>query len=153
MGRFCGGMNITKYFIDTNILWWYFTKNSKNHKIVKKYLDPLIMDLDNQFYVNEFVIIELLHLLIKKSKGGYKLGKELLSNKYPFLHILFNFSNLTSIISLLEVLNTCGHDTTIGGRDSSIIVSMQTHQINDIITNDGGFKSVANLRILNPITN
>lgn len=146
-------MNITKYFIDTNILWWYFTKNSKNHKIVKKYLDPLIMDLDNQFYVNEFVIIELLHLLIKKSKGGYKLGKELLSNKYPFLHILFNFSNLTSIISLLEVLNTYGHDTTIGGRDSSIIVSMQTHQINDIITNDGGFKSVANLRILNPITN
>ncbi len=153
MDGFCGGMNITKYFIDTNMLWWYFTKNSKNHKTVKKYLDPLIMDLDNRFYVNEFVIIELLHLLIKKSKGGYKLGKELLSNKYPFLHILFNFSNLTSIISLLEVLNIYGHDTTLGGRDSSIIVSMQTHQINDIITNDGGFKSVANLRILNPITN
>ncbi|TXT53234.1 MAG: hypothetical protein BAJALOKI2v1_1110012 [Promethearchaeota archaeon] len=49
---------MTIFFIDTNILWWYFVKNSKYHKSVKKFLDPLILDTENSFIVNEFVMIE-----------------------------------------------------------------------------------------------
>lgn len=133
------------------MLWWYLVENSQNHQKVKNYLDQLILDLDNVFYINEFVIIELMHLLIKKSKKGYEMAKELLSNQYPFLIIIYDFSKLYSFKSLLEILNTYGHSSTIGGRDSSIIVTMQTNQITDIISNDNGFKSVKSLLIHNPI--
>ena len=133
------------------MLWWYLVENSKNNKKVKKYLDQLLLDLNNIFYVNEFVIIELMHLLIKKSKEGYEIAKELLSDQYPFLKIIYDFSGRSSLKKILETLNTYGYSSTIGGRDSSIIVTMQTHQIVDIISNDNGFKSVKNISIHNPI--
>ena len=147
----CGGIEISKFFIDTNILWWYFAQNSKYHEKVKNFLDPLILDLKNSFFVNEFVIIELLHILIKRTEAGYSLGKKILSNQYSFLNIIIDINNIRSLEELLEVLNIHGHNTTIGGRDSSIIVSMRLHKINNIITHDDGFRSVDDINIHDPI--
>ena len=67
------------FFVDTNILWWYTVKNSKHHLSVKEFLDPLIMDEQNSFIVNEFVMIELFHLLIKRmGRRGYEIADFLL---------------------------------------------------------------------------
>ena len=48
---------MTIYFLDTNVLWWYLVKNSKNHPAIKKFLDKLILDTQNSFMVNDFVMI------------------------------------------------------------------------------------------------
>lgn len=114
-------------------------------------MDKLILDLENTFHINEFVTIEFLHLIIKKSKEGYKLAKELQANNYPFLKIHFDFNNFSSLESLLEVLHKYGNKTTIGGRDSSIIVSMKEHKVKDIISNDKGFQNIEGVKVHNPI--
>ena len=79
---------MTDYFLDTNILWWYVVKTSKNHHIVKPFLDDLILDPANSFSINEFVMIELIHHLVKK-KGveGYTIAHKFLHETYPFFKI------------------------------------------------------------------
>ena len=37
------------FFLDTNILWWYFVKDSKNHLTIKNFLDKLILNTQNSF--------------------------------------------------------------------------------------------------------
>jgi predicted nucleic acid-binding protein len=101
--------------------------------------------------MNEFVAIELLHLLVKKTEKGYQLGKKIFSNNYPFLTILFDYTNIQTLNNLLEILHHYGHSTSIGGRDSSIILSMEKNNIQNIVTNDGGFNYVDNITVINPV--
>ena len=92
---------MTKFFLDTNILWWYFVKNSKHHQTIKLYLDKLILDAQNSFIINEFVMIELFHLLIKKKgKEGFKLASSLLNERYPFIEFTYNLLQIFDLNSV-----------------------------------------------------
>ncbi len=143
---------MTTFFIDTNCLWWYFVKNSKNHQKVKIFLDKLILDTHNSFIVNEFVVIELFHLLIKKQgKEGFKIASMLLNENYPFLEIKYNLLHISDLSSVLNILIKYGNFSSIGGRDSTIIYSMLSQKIKDIITNDNGFEKVNSIKVHNPI--
>lgn len=143
---------MTIFFLDTNILWWYFVKNSKNHPQIKSYLDKLILDAQNSFIINEFVLIELFHLLIKK-KGdeGYKLASLLLNERYPFIEFKYDLLQVSDLNSVLQILSAYGTTTSIGGRDSTIIYSMNRHEVKDIITNDKGFENVEFIKVHNPL--
>ncbi|MHA1457890.1 MAG: type II toxin-antitoxin system VapC family toxin [Promethearchaeota archaeon] len=128
---------MTKFFLDTNVLWWYFVKNSKNHQSIKSYLDKLILDAQNSFIINEFVMIELFHLLIKKKGNeGFKIASLLLNERYPFMEFKYDILHISS---------------SIGGRDSTIIYSMDRHKVKDIITNDKGFEKVELITVHNPL--
>lgn len=142
-----------RYFLDTNILWWYFVKNSKNHHPIKSYLDKLILDAQNSFIINEFVMIELFHLLIKK-KGdeGFKIASLLLNERYPFIEFTYDLLHISDLNSVLQILYKYGKNSSIGGRDSTIIYSMNHHKVKDIITNDKGFEKVESITIHNPLT-
>ena len=143
---------MTTFFLDTNILWWYFVKNSKNHQQIKSYLDKMILDAQNSFIINEFVLIELFHLLIKK-KGdeGYKLASLLLNERYPFIEFKYDLLHVSDLNSELQILSKYGTTTSIGGRDSTIIYSMNHHEVKDIITNDRGFENVEFITVHNPL--
>ena len=143
---------MTKFFLDTNILWWYFVNNSKNHQQIKSYLDKLILDAQNSFMINEFVLIELFHLLIKK-KGdeGYKLASLLLNERYPFIEFKYDLLHVSDLNNILKILSKYGTTTSIGGRDSTIIYSMNHHEVKDIITNDRGFENVEFIHVHNPL--
>lgn len=144
---------MTQYFLDTNILWWYFVQSSKHHLEVKKFLDPLILNIENGFLVNEFVIIELLHYLIKKQgTQGYKLADLLLSGKFPFIEIYYDILQASDLQGILKIVHQYGTTTSLGGRDASIIHSMRIHSITHLITHDSAFKHVENLSILDPIS-
>lgn len=143
---------MTQYFLDTNILWWYFVQTSKHHHRVKKFLDPLILNIENGFLVNEFVIIELIHHLIKKKgKQGYKIARLLLSGKYPFFEIRYDILQLPDLKQVLEIVHQYGTTTSIGGRDASIIHSMTVHGVRHIITNDQAFENVEDVIVSNPV--
>jgi len=143
---------MTKYFLDTTILWWYFVKNSKNHTPIKEFLDALILDTQNSFYINEFVMIELFHLLIKKrGKEGFELATNLLNGNYPFFVIQYDMLQISDLRSVLSILYKYGTISTIGGRDSTIIHSMHTHRVRHIVTNDKGFEKVESIRVHNPL--
>ncbi|MBD3230527.1 MAG: PIN domain-containing protein [Candidatus Lokiarchaeota archaeon] len=140
------------YFLDTNIIWWYLVKNSKYHKPIKTYLDKLIIDTQNSFMVNEFVMIELFHLLIKKKGNeGFKIASMLLNKNYPFFIIKYDLLQYSDLESVLTFLKKYGNISSIGGRDSTIIYSMKVHEVEDIITNDKGFEEVDSIKIHNPI--
>ena len=142
----------TIYFLDTNILWWYLVKNSKYHNQIKTFLDALILNTQNSFMVNEFVMIELFHLLIKKKgKEGFEKASKLLNKNYPFFVIKYDLLQYSDLEGVLKILKKYGNISSIGGRDSTIIYSMTIHEVKDIITNDKGFEKVNSIKIHNPI--
>lgn len=144
---------MTVFFLDTNMLWWYFVKNSKFHQSVKICLDKLILDTQNSFVVNEFVIIELFHLLItKKGKEGFEIASQLLNEDYPFFEIKYDILQISDLDSILTILIKYGNISTIGGRDSTIIHSMDSHNVRNIITNDKGFENVEFIEVYNPLS-
>ena len=143
---------MTRFFLDTNILWWYFVKNSKYHQSIKLYLDKLIMDDQNSFIINEFVVIELFHLLIKKKgEDGFKLASLLLNERYPFLEVKYDVLHVSDLKAVLKNLYKYGIRSSIGGRDSTIIYTMNCHKVKNIITNDKGFEKVESLLVHNPL--
>ncbi len=145
-------ISMTIFFVDTNILWWYFVKNSKNYQQIKAYMDNLILDAQNSFIINEFVAIELFHLLIKKKgKEGFKVASLLLNENYPFFKIKYDLLQISDLDKVLTILNQLGNTSSIGGRDSTIIFSMTRHKIRDLITNDKGFEKVKSIIIHNPL--
>ena len=143
---------MTRFFLDTNILWWYFVKNSKYHQSIKLYLDKLIMDDQNSFIINEFVVIELFHLLIKKKgEDGFKIASLLLNERYPFLEVKYDVLHISDLNAVLKNLYKYGIRSSIGGRDSTIIYTMNRHKVKNIITNDKGFEKVESLLVHNPV--
>ena len=140
------------FFLDTNILWWYFVKNSKNHLLTKSYLDKLILDDQNSFIINEFVMIELFHLLIKKKgEEGFQIASSLLNDRYPFLDIKYDLLHISDLNGVLQILHKYGKNTSIGGRDSTILHTMNRHKVKDIITNDKAFEKLESLNVHNPL--
>ena len=143
---------MTIYFLDTNTLWWYFVKNSNNHQLIKNYLDNLILDAQNSFIINEFIMIELFHLLIKKKgKEGFRIASLLLNESYPFFKFKYDLLQISDLDSVLRILHEYGNISSIGGRDSTIIYSMTRHKVKDIITNDKGFEKVKSIIVHNPL--
>jgi predicted nucleic acid-binding protein len=127
-------------------------ESSKLHLKVKAFLDPIIMGKDNVLIVNEFVMIELFHLLVKhKGKPGGKIADYLLNGDHPFFEIKFDIIQESDLADVLAMLTKYGMTTTIGGRYSSIIHSMMRHKIKTIITNDKAFENVTGITVLDPI--
>ena len=143
---------MTKYMLDTNTLFWYFVENSRNHKKVKKFLNPLILTKDSTFIVNEIIMLELFHILVKKrGKKGIKIAMDLLENEASPIKIHFDCLKHSDLREVLTHLTRYGMETTIGGRDSTIIKSCVNHKIDYLITNDKGFKQVKEINLLNPL--
>ena len=115
-------------------------------------MDALILDTKNTFMMNEFVIIELFHLLIKKKgKEGYEIGSELINGKYPFFEIKYDLLQVSDLEGGLKIFGDYGYTTTIGGRDSTILYTMKCHSITEIITNDQGFQTVKYIHCHDPL--
>ncbi|MHA1672844.1 MAG: type II toxin-antitoxin system VapC family toxin [Promethearchaeota archaeon] len=143
---------MTTFFLDTNIIWWYIVQTSKYHRNTKSFLDPLILDPQNYFIMNEFVLIELFHHLIKKKGNqGLQLAKRLFGGNYPFFEIKFDILHLSDMDHILQILGQHGMKTALGGRDASIIHSMFRHNVSHMITHDKGFQNIKEITVHDPI--
>ncbi len=140
-----------KIFIDANIWCWYFNKKSIHHEKVEKSVNNLIKQKNVHIYGNFFVAIEIFHYLIKKL--GPHLGKEkaLRFLEFDFITIKQIENTQNALASILEQLVKFGAHTSIGGRDASILVSMNEENIKEIVTHDGAFRNVPNIKVIDPI--
>lgn len=96
-------------------------------------------------------MIELFHLLIKKKGEGFEIISKLLNENYPFFLIKYDLLQLSDLDNVSKILFKYGNITTIGGRDSTIIYSMTSHKVSNIITNDKGFQKVDFIEAHNPL--
>lgn len=97
-------------------------------------------------------MIELFHLLIKKKGNeGFKIATLLLNERYPFIEFKYDLLHISDLNSVLQILYEYGKNSSIGGRDSTIIYSMNRHKVKDIITNDKGFEKVELITVHNPL--
>lgn len=141
---------MTNYFIDSYILWWYHIESSKYHKKVKKFLDKLILDLSNNFTINEFVMIEFMQMLItRQGVEGYAIAQQFLEEQ-SVIKLVFDMRSSNHMLGILDKLNMY-ESSAIGGRSASILHSMEKHKISDIITVDDNFTNVSGIEIHNPV--
>ena len=97
-------------------------------------------------------MIELFHLLIKKKGNeGFKIASLLLNERYPFMELKYDLLHISDLNSVLQILYKYGKNSSIGGRDSTIIYSMDRQKVKDIITNDKGFEKVELITVHNPL--
>jgi len=97
-------------------------------------------------------MIELFHLLIKnKGKEGFRIASLLLNENFPFFKLKYDLLQISDLDNVLRILNKYGNISSIGGRDSTIIYSMNRHKVRNIITNDKGFEKVKSITIHNPL--
>lgn len=119
--------------------------------MIKEFLNGLIQDVTNTFVINEIVLLEVFHYLIKRfgPTKGKELALKLMNNS--FIEIEYSIINENSVLETLDILVKYGVTTTIGGRDSTIIRTMRTTGVMNIISHDRAFELVENLQLIDPL--
>ncbi|OLS22042.1 MAG: tRNA(fMet)-specific endonuclease VapC [Candidatus Heimdallarchaeota archaeon LC_2] len=132
-------------FIDTNIWCYYFDQSAEEHENVSKYLEALFSS--TKVVVNTVIIIELAHYLIKNLgpiRGREKVDKLLQSDL-----VIQDFSLSQTIVAVTK-LAEYSH-TGIGGRDATILATMEELGIKQLVTHDHSFKQIDNITVEDPI--
>ena len=133
-------------FVDSNIWCYYFDQSANEHESVSKKLDNVI-ESSQDIHINTVVLMEVGHFLIK-NLGGVK-GKEKLDQMLEYSFKMSELSYPTTVDSL-EILSE-EHHTGIGGRDSTILASMNEKGVEKLITHDQAFKRIEEIEVIDPV--
>ncbi|MHA1150399.1 MAG: hypothetical protein ACTSR8_19440 [Promethearchaeota archaeon] len=66
--------------------------------------------------------------------------------------IKYDLLQISDLSSVLKILHRYGNMSSIGGRDSTIIYTMNSYKVKDIITNDKGFEKVDSINVHDPLS-
>jgi len=137
-------MKKRKIFVDSNVWCYYFDKGAKEHLKVAQFLERAIKC--QTIVINTVVVMEVAHFLIKNlgAKGKDKVDLFL---SLPLRILDFNYEQALAAVNLLAKYSNAG----IGGRDATLLASMRTEKVNEIITNDSAFTQVKGIKVINPI--
>ncbi len=132
-------------FIDTNIWCYYFDQSAEEHEIVSNHLETLFSK--TKIVVNTVIVMEIAHYLIKNL--GPIRGKEKVEKLLQSDLIIHEFS-LANMISSVNKLAEFSH-LGIGGRDATILATMNEIGIKHLVTHDHAFKKVETIQIDDPV--
>jgi predicted nucleic acid-binding protein len=131
--------------IDSNIWAYYFDSSLDEHKSVVKPIETSLKK--GQAVVNATVVIETIHYLIKRLGpivGGEK------SRVFTALGLpLFPIDSAVIEISLQKLCEFT--HLGIGGRDASILATMEIEGISQIMTHDQAFKRLPDIKVIDPV--
>lgn len=133
-------------FIDSNIWCYYFDQSAEEHKKVSEKVDELI-DSEKDLHINAVVLMEVGHFLVK-NLGGIK-GKKKLNQMLEFSFKISELNYPTTLNSL-DILAE-EHQTGIGGRDSTILASMEEKGVEKLVTHDQAFKKIDGIEVIDPV--
>jgi len=121
-------------FVDSNIWCYYFDRSAQEHNAVSKSLEQV---LDDGVAINTVVAMEVAHYLIKSlgSEGKKKMDVFL---SYPMQIIDFDQYLARKSVEYLAKYSQTG----IGGRDATILASMQELGTRKLMTHDRAFKRI-----------
>jgi len=130
-------------FVDSNIWCYYFDRSSQEHNIVS---DKLEQVLDGGVAINTVVELEVAHYLIKNlgSEGKRKMDTFL---SYPMAVVNFDQYLARKSIEYLTRYSQTG----IGGRDATILASMEELEIDTLMTHDRAFKRIDFIEVVDPV--
>jgi predicted nucleic acid-binding protein len=130
-------------FVDSNIWSYYFDRSAQEHDVVSERLEEA---LEGGVAINTVVVMEVAHYLIKNlgSEGKKKMDVFL---SYPMKIVDFNQSLARKSIEHLARHSQTG----IGGRDATILASMEELGIEKLMTHDRAFKRIDFIDVVDPI--
>ncbi len=130
-------------FIDSNIWCYYFDESAEEHEAVSEKLEAM---LEENVAINTVVVMEVAHYLIKN------LGSEGTRKMEVFLSYPMKVVDLDQYLTRrsVEYLARYSH-TGIGGRDATILASMDEIQAMRLMTHDRAFKRIASIEVIDPI--
>jgi predicted nucleic acid-binding protein len=131
--------------IDSNIWAYYFDDQTLEHKYVVKPLEEALST--EEIAINTVIIMEVAHFLIKSL--GPVAGKEKLK---IFLSYAPTVTELTYEVALkaIDLLAEYSH-LGIGGRDATLLASMEQLTTTKIMTHDEAFKHIPSIETIDPI--
>ncbi len=138
-------------FIDSNIWCYYFDKRLPEHHLVR---DPIrqVLTSSKEIVCNTIIVMEIAHYLVRHfSEEDAKKKIELFVNLRNMRILDFNQKTMTESI---EHLLNYSYSHGLGGRDSTIISSMNSQNIKTLMSHDEAFKRVSNqlrLNVVDPI--
>jgi len=134
-------------FVDSNIWCYYFDGSADEHEEVCEKVDELI-EGSRDIHLNTVVLMEVAHFLVKNlggKEGTEKMGKML---EYNFNVTGLDFPMTRRSLRILEEK----HQTGIGGRDSTVIASMNEAGVETLVTHDQAFKKIDSIGVEDPVT-
>jgi len=132
-------------FVDSNIWCYYFDRSAPEHKAVSEKLEQV---LEDGVAVNTVVLMEVAHYLIKNmgsDEGRRKMGLFL---SYPMKIADFDLYLARKSVEYLAKYSQTG----IGGRDATIIASMEELEIKKLMTHDRAFKRLDFIEVVDPVS-
>ncbi|MDF1541314.1 MAG: type II toxin-antitoxin system VapC family toxin [Candidatus Thorarchaeota archaeon] len=131
--------------IDTNIWAYYFDTTLSEHPQVIKPVEVALRK--NQAAINATIVVETLHYLIKRL--GPLVGGE---KAHVFMNYGIPLYSLDEETLNLTRKKLCEYSHLgIGGRDASILATMEKETIYKIMTHDHAFKRVPKLEAIDPV--
>jgi predicted nucleic acid-binding protein len=137
-------------FVDSNIWCYYFDQRVPEHKYVREPMREIIKS--EEIACNTIIVMEVAHYLVRHfdEKNARK--------KIDFFINLRNMQisdfNRGMMQESLESLLEYSYEVGLGGRDATIIATLNSQNIRRIITHDGVFKRLAaklTLEVTDPI--
>jgi predicted nucleic acid-binding protein len=131
-------------FVDSNIWCYYFDRSAQEHAAVSERLEQV---LENGVAINTVVAMEVAHYLIKSlgSEGKRKVDIFL---SYPMKMIDFDQCLARASVEYLAKYSQTG----IGGRDATILASMEELGTRKLMTHDRAFKRLDFIEVVDPIS-
>ncbi|MHA1928824.1 MAG: type II toxin-antitoxin system VapC family toxin [Candidatus Thorarchaeota archaeon] len=131
--------------IDTNIWAYYFDASLPEHAQVVKPVETALRK--GRGTINATIVVETLHYLVKRlgPLAGREKGEIFLSYEIPLFELDIETLHLTR-----EKLCEFTH-LGIGGRDASILATMEKENIPTIMTHDQAFKRIPKIKVIDPV--
>ena len=129
-------------FVDSNIWCYYFDRSAQEHNAVSEMLEQV---LEDGVAINTVVAMEVAHYLIKSlgSEGKRKMDIFL---SYPMEIIDFDQDLARKSVEYLAKYSQTG----IGGRDATILASMEELGTRKLMTHDRAFKKLDFIEVVDP---
>lgn len=126
-------------FIDSNIWCYYFDQRLPEHKKVKEPLREIILSME--IACNTIIVMEVAHYLVRH------FDEQTARKKIDFFINLRNMKivdfNRQAMAEALEKLIENAYTEGLGGRDATIISTVNSQGIKKIFSHDAVFKRLA----------
>jgi len=138
-------------FIDSNIWCYYFDRRMPEHQKVREPIRQILKS-SKEIVCNTIVVMEIAHYLVRHFKEEDARSKIEHFIKLGNMKIL-DFDAKLMIESLDKLLNY-NYSYGLGGRDSTILASIQANGVKTLVTHDNVFKRLSSnvgCSIIDPI--
>ena len=121
--------------VDTNVWIYYLDAKTPEHDEAREDLRRVLRDSDRGILINTVVQLEVVHHLVKRKREWDGSAEAILSLEATHVEPV----TAKTVGDARELLED-HHETGIGGRDASLVASMDENGVSEIWSHDEGLK-------------